>query len=222
MNRPLRSMNLSLVRPGTALSIRIGGGRADVLRATSDDVRTAAHLMGAVLLQAPMRRLPVEKAVSIAYLADRLSVMNFGHPVCDSTFRNGRRGPVNALVHGLATGTTSDDAWSEIIAVDGGWISLRGAVVCDDLDELSIASWDAVAAAWQEAGRLPEADLRTLMQRLPESRMRADSDITEAMLAASGIRDPRRHLAEAEDHRWLKRLLARTATIGNDMLDKAV
>lgn len=219
----LRSMNFSMAHRGTTLSVRIGGGRADVLRATVEDVRTAAHLMGAILLQAPSRRLPVGKAVSIAYLADRLSIMNFGHPVCESTFRNERCGPVNALVHGLTNGTAPGAAeWAEIITASGGWVALRGDITCDDLDELSIASWDAVSAAWSEAGRIQDADIGTLMQQLPEARMRTGADITEVMLAASGIRNPRSHLADAEDHRWLKRLLARTATIGNDTLDRAV
>ena len=222
MARPLRSTTMTLARPGATLTIRIGGCAADMLEATTEDIRTAAHLMGAILLQAPMRRLEVAKAVSIAYLADRLSVINSGHPVSESTFRNERCGPVNALVQGHATGLSRHASWSDILTTAGGFISLRGDVTCDDLDELSVASWDAVTAAWQAAGRMSDADVRAIMQRLPESRLRLGADITEAMLAASGVRDPRRHLAETADHRWLNRLIARAATIGNDTLDRAV
>lgn len=125
--------------------------------------RKAAQTIAYLAIKNSKKPLDVLKAVKLVYLADRLSIQNYGFPIQDEYRASMKHGPVNLDTYSYIQGerSTSGGDWTIYLRDrEDHKVALADRTVdCDDLDELSDADIETLDKVWSVFGNMEKWDL---------------------------------------------------------------
>lgn len=119
--------------------------------------------MAAFLLSQGGVRMAHLKLMKLLYLADREAMAQYGAPISGDRIVAMPHGPVLSMTLNLMDGDveSSPDGWDSLISdKENHELSLKRAVTRDDLDELSQADIDVLAAVWKQFGHMDKWAIR--------------------------------------------------------------
>ena len=98
------------------------------------------------------------KLLKLLYLAEREALVKWGESMSGDKFVSMPHGPVMSSTYGLIQG--GSDIWGRFIASEANYeVSLKGDVLEDDLDELSLSETKILDRVFEEFGGMPRWDL---------------------------------------------------------------
>ena len=119
--------------------------------------------MAAFLLGKGGNRMPHLKLMKLLYLADREAMERFGAPISGDRIVAMQHGPVLSMTLNLMDGDveSSPSGWDGLISdKENHELSLKRAITCDDMDELSQADIDVLEAVWKRFGHMDKWAIR--------------------------------------------------------------
>lgn len=119
--------------------------------------------MAAFLLSQDGVRMAHLKLMKLLYLADREAMGRYGAPISGDRIVAMPHGPVLSMTLNFMDGDekSSPDGWDTLIsAKENNELSLKHPVTRDELDELSQADIDVLAAVWKQFGHMDKWAIR--------------------------------------------------------------
>lgn len=131
------------------------------------NARKAAQV-AAFFAKAQGGKINVLKLVKLIYLADRLALETFEHPILEDKFVSMDHGPVNSITLNYVNGMSDDrEEWAEFISDrTGHLIALSNPELkVHDLDELSPAELKVLNLIWERHGKMSQFEVRDFTHR---------------------------------------------------------
>jgi len=119
--------------------------------------------MAVFLLNKSGARMPHLKLMKLLYLADREAMAHYGGPISGDRIVAMPHGPVLSMTLNLMDGDveSSPNGWDSLISDKENYeLSIKHAITCNDLDELSQAEISVLETVWKQFGSMGKWEIR--------------------------------------------------------------